>query len=163
MIRGRPAGGPPPEKVLSLAGIVAPRLGRRPNAGQDAEPSEPFAWEAREYLRGKLVGKEVSFVIEYTVPVREPLIIHSLNHTSRFPALGGEFAFTHTHECSMRMRCGKALAPLRTHVRTHAAIALGRLDLRLLLSGTQQPTNTVTRHSSKLIVSTPSHCPCCDL
>lgn len=29
---------------------------------------EPFAWEAREYLRKKLVGKEVSFTVEYKVP-----------------------------------------------------------------------------------------------
>lgn len=29
---------------------------------------QPFAWEAREYLRKKLIGKEVAFVIEYTVP-----------------------------------------------------------------------------------------------
>lgn len=70
VIRGKPVGGPPPEKVLSLAGISAPRLARRPTAGQEAEADEPFAWEAREFLRSKLVGKEVSFVIEYSVPVR---------------------------------------------------------------------------------------------
>ena len=29
---------------------------------------QPFAWEAREYLRKKLVGKEVSFTVEYKVP-----------------------------------------------------------------------------------------------
>lgn len=29
---------------------------------------EPFAWEAREFLRKKLVGKEVVFTIEYKVP-----------------------------------------------------------------------------------------------
>ena len=29
---------------------------------------QPFAWEAREFLRKKLVGREVSFQIEYTIP-----------------------------------------------------------------------------------------------
>lgn len=29
---------------------------------------EPFAWEAREFLRKKLVGKEVVFTVEYKVP-----------------------------------------------------------------------------------------------
>lgn len=75
VIRGRPVGGPPPEKVLSLAGVSAPRLARRPRAGEEADQDEPFAWEAREFLRGKLVGKEVSFVIEYTVPVRVLILI----------------------------------------------------------------------------------------
>ncbi len=28
--------------------------------------TQPFAWETREYLRNLLVGKEVSFVVEYT-------------------------------------------------------------------------------------------------
>ena len=29
---------------------------------------QPFAWEAREFLRKKLVGKEVTFQVEYTIP-----------------------------------------------------------------------------------------------
>lgn len=29
---------------------------------------EPFAWETREFLRKKLVGKEVVFTVEYKVP-----------------------------------------------------------------------------------------------
>ena len=29
---------------------------------------EPFAWEAREFLRKKLIGKEVVFTVEYKVP-----------------------------------------------------------------------------------------------
>ena len=29
---------------------------------------QAWAWEAREYLRKKLVGKEVSFTVEYKVP-----------------------------------------------------------------------------------------------
>ena len=29
---------------------------------------QPFAWEAREFLRKKLIGKEVAFYLEYKVP-----------------------------------------------------------------------------------------------
>ena len=29
---------------------------------------QPFAWEAREFLRKKLIGKEVLFSVEYKVP-----------------------------------------------------------------------------------------------
>ncbi len=29
---------------------------------------QPFAWESREFLRKKLVGKDISFVVEYKVP-----------------------------------------------------------------------------------------------
>ena len=30
--------------------------------------SQPFAWQSREYLRKKLIGREVSFTVEYKVP-----------------------------------------------------------------------------------------------
>lgn len=29
---------------------------------------EPYAWDAREFLRKKLVGKEVAFRVEYKLP-----------------------------------------------------------------------------------------------
>lgn len=32
---------------------------------------EPYAWEAREYLRKKLVGEEVLFTLEKTNTTRE--------------------------------------------------------------------------------------------
>jgi staphylococcal nuclease domain-containing protein 1 len=34
---------------------------------EDAK-DEPWAWEAREFMRKKLVGKEVWFAIDYKVP-----------------------------------------------------------------------------------------------
>ncbi|KAL6003572.1 Translin-1 [Asimina triloba] len=52
----------PPEKSITLSSLIAPRLARR--AGVD----EPFAWESREYLRKKCIGKEVTFKVDYTVP-----------------------------------------------------------------------------------------------
>ena len=71
MLRGYPKGGPPPEKQVNLAYIQAPKIGKRiTNAeGQFTTTSdEPYAWQAREFLRKKLVGKEVQFKKEYTVP-----------------------------------------------------------------------------------------------
>eukprot|EP00124_Ichthyophonus_hoferi_P001257 Ihof_evm5s61 gene=Ihof_evmTU5s61 len=69
VIRGKPVKGPPPEKTVQLAGIVAPRLARRPSPNRPEEQKdEPFAWQAREALRHMLVGKQIKYVIEYTVP-----------------------------------------------------------------------------------------------
>ncbi|CAH2035335.1 unnamed protein product, partial [Iphiclides podalirius] len=65
IIRKQPQGGPPPEKVIALSGITAPKLARQRTANNDNETKdEPFAWEAREFLRKKLVGKEVIFRAE---------------------------------------------------------------------------------------------------
>lgn len=71
IIRGQPRGGPPPEKQVCLSNVTAPRLARRANPnieGSVETKDEPYAWQAREYLRKKLIGKEVAFTIEYTAP-----------------------------------------------------------------------------------------------
>lgn len=71
VIRGQPQGGPPPEKTVCLSNITAPRMARRPNPNQEGSvetKDEPFAWEAREFLRKKLIGKDIVFVKEYEVP-----------------------------------------------------------------------------------------------
>ncbi|XP_031552715.1 staphylococcal nuclease domain-containing protein 1-like [Actinia tenebrosa] len=71
IIRGQPRGGPPPERQLCLSNITAPKLARRANPnieGSQDTRDEPFAWEAREYLRTRLIGKEVLFAVEYQVP-----------------------------------------------------------------------------------------------
>ncbi|KAL3716227.1 hypothetical protein ACJRO7_007913 [Eucalyptus globulus] len=54
--------GIPPEKTITLASLIAPRLARK--GGVD----EPFAWDSREYLRKLCIGKEVTFKVDYTVP-----------------------------------------------------------------------------------------------
>ena len=76
VIRGPPRNGPPPEMTLALTNIDAPRLARRKTANADATEvssaetgecrgsnkfyqDQPFAWEAREYLRKMIVGKQV--------------------------------------------------------------------------------------------------------
>jgi staphylococcal nuclease domain-containing protein 1 len=51
--------------------VTAPRLARRANPNIDGSTEtkdEPYAWEAREFLRKKLIGKEVVFTVEYKVP-----------------------------------------------------------------------------------------------
>ncbi|BFZ25084.1 hypothetical protein BsWGS_28123 [Bradybaena similaris] len=71
VLRGQPKGGPPPERTVCLSNITAPKLARRanPNVESSVETKdEPWAWEAREFLRKKLVGKEVVFTVEYKVP-----------------------------------------------------------------------------------------------
>ena len=47
VIRGQPRNGPPPERILALAEVDAPRMARRSQVGKDSEPDQPFAWEAR--------------------------------------------------------------------------------------------------------------------
>lgn len=69
VIRGKPNNGPPPERTLALADIEAPRMARRPNAsGAAGTVDEPFAWEAREFLRKLLVGKPIIGTVHHTVP-----------------------------------------------------------------------------------------------
>ncbi|CAG0893449.1 unnamed protein product [Cyprideis torosa] len=68
MIRGQPKGGPPPEKTVSLSKIMAPKMARPARGSMEETQDEPFAWEARENLRKRLVGQVVCFVFEYQVP-----------------------------------------------------------------------------------------------
>ncbi|XP_065668229.1 staphylococcal nuclease domain-containing protein 1 [Hydra vulgaris] len=68
IIRGQPKGGPPPERQLALSNVVAPRLSKRPGGNVETAADEPYAWESREFLRKKLIGKEIEFFIEYKVP-----------------------------------------------------------------------------------------------
>ncbi|KAI9334235.1 hypothetical protein DFJ73DRAFT_853383 [Zopfochytrium polystomum] len=62
VLRGKPVNGPPPERILSFANIIAPRLG----SASDPSKEEPGAFESREFLRKLLVGKEVAYRVEYT-------------------------------------------------------------------------------------------------
>lgn len=64
VIRGQPKGGPPPEKTLVLSNITAPKLARKATGNADETKDEPYAWEAREFLRKKLIGQEVIFTSE---------------------------------------------------------------------------------------------------
>ncbi|KAG1640187.1 hypothetical protein G6F44_007079 [Rhizopus delemar] len=66
ILKGNPRpNGPPPERLLALSNVQAPRL------GNTTRSDEPFGFGSREFLRKLLVGKEVSFVPEYTVPTTQ--------------------------------------------------------------------------------------------
>ncbi|KYM96600.1 hypothetical protein ALC62_12727 [Cyphomyrmex costatus] len=61
-------GGPPPEVIITLCNITAPKLERwKGNDNMDETKDEPYAWEAREFLRRKLIGQDVTFATEKSV------------------------------------------------------------------------------------------------
>jgi len=63
VVMGAVKGGPPPEKRITLSSLQAPRMGRRDGTTKD----EPFAWQAREYLRKKTIGQPCIFRIDYVL------------------------------------------------------------------------------------------------
>ncbi|KAI0063561.1 transcription factor [Artomyces pyxidatus] len=67
VLRGRPGpqGQPPKERILHLADVSSPRLG---NASRE---DEPWAYEAREFLRAMAVGKEITFTSSHQLPPNE--------------------------------------------------------------------------------------------
>ncbi|XP_046833925.1 staphylococcal nuclease domain-containing protein 1 [Vespa crabro] len=68
VIRGQPMGGPPPEVTITLCNITAPKLERwKANDSAEESKDEPYAWEAREFLRKKLIGQDVTFTTEKAV------------------------------------------------------------------------------------------------
>ncbi|CAG2173795.1 unnamed protein product [Oppiella nova] len=64
--RGQPKGGPPSEKQINLAHLIAPKVGRKLADGSTTS-DESHGWESREFLRTKLMGKEIQFRTEYTI------------------------------------------------------------------------------------------------
>nr|AAH47835.1 Snd1 protein [Danio rerio] len=71
IVRGQPRGGPPPERQINLSNIRAGALARRAIQGQpDTKdtPDEPWAFQAREFMRKKVIGKEVCFTVENKTP-----------------------------------------------------------------------------------------------
>lgn len=58
MAKTKSKSGPPPELILILDSIQAPRLAIRDQV------SEPFAWYSREFLRNLLIGKPVKFRVD---------------------------------------------------------------------------------------------------
>ena len=67
-IRNQPRSGRPKERQLNLSNVTAPRPARRGPGNSEATADEPGAWASREFLRKKLVGKEVLFTIETSTP-----------------------------------------------------------------------------------------------
>uniref|UniRef100_A0A0G4GWZ7 Uncharacterized protein n=1 Tax=Chromera velia CCMP2878 TaxID=1169474 RepID=A0A0G4GWZ7_9ALVE len=63
VVMGVPKGGPPPEKEIRLSSLIAPRIAMKSLTKEVAD--EPYGYEAREFLRKKLVGKPVEFKVDY--------------------------------------------------------------------------------------------------
>eukprot|EP01125_Pyxidicula_operculata_P008511 TRINITY_DN2851_c0_g1_i1.p1 TRINITY_DN2851_c0_g1~~TRINITY_DN2851_c0_g1_i1.p1 ORF type:complete len:1009 (+),score=324.55 TRINITY_DN2851_c0_g1_i1:75-3101(+) len=61
------ATGAPKDVQLTLLGLQAPVLGKRfmKEGKVETEKDEPFAWESREYLRNKVIGRCVVYRIVY--------------------------------------------------------------------------------------------------
>ncbi|THD19388.1 Staphylococcal nuclease domain-containing protein 1 [Fasciola hepatica] len=69
VIRDRPVDGPPPERTIVLSNISCGRVARRPTPNNpNSGPEDPFAWQAREFVRSKLIGREVCYTIETELP-----------------------------------------------------------------------------------------------
>ncbi|XP_064077337.1 staphylococcal nuclease domain-containing protein 1-like [Macrobrachium nipponense] len=68
IVRGQPKGGPPPERQINFSNVVAPRIARRAIGSASETPDEPYGWESREFLRKKVIGKEVLFTVETKTP-----------------------------------------------------------------------------------------------
>ncbi|KAN0062615.1 hypothetical protein ACQY0O_005148 [Thecaphora frezii] len=62
VIRPKGVNTPGKEETVHIAGIAAPRLGSRDR------DDDPQAFASREYLRLLIVGREIRYRIEYTVP-----------------------------------------------------------------------------------------------
>ncbi|KER33498.1 hypothetical protein T265_00614 [Opisthorchis viverrini] len=69
VIRDRPVDGPPPERTIVLSNISCGRVARRPTPNNPSGGIEdPFAWQAREFVRSRLVGKEVCYTVDTELP-----------------------------------------------------------------------------------------------
>lgn len=55
---------PPAEKTVILSGIDCPKVAR--TGGSEVSPDEEFGWQAREYVRKKVIGRMVMFTKEST-------------------------------------------------------------------------------------------------
>jgi staphylococcal nuclease domain-containing protein 1 len=58
------------EQRISLNYVTAPKLARPPTDAGANETSvdEPYAFETREYLRKKLVGREICYTVDFQIP-----------------------------------------------------------------------------------------------
>lgn len=58
------------EQRISLNYIIAPKLARPPtdNGASGATVDDPYAFETREFLRKKLVGREICYTVDFVIP-----------------------------------------------------------------------------------------------
>nr|CDS17949.1 SNase domain containing protein [Echinococcus granulosus] len=64
VIRDRAQDGPPSARTVILSNISCPKVAKRLNPSGEPTSDEPFGWIAREFVRSKVVGKEVCYTVE---------------------------------------------------------------------------------------------------
>ncbi|KAL5966050.1 Staphylococcal nuclease domain-containing protein 1 [Taenia solium] len=64
VIRDRAQDGPPSARTVILSNIICPKVAKRPYLSGEPTSDEPFGWIAREFVRLKVVGKEVYYTVE---------------------------------------------------------------------------------------------------
>lgn len=63
-VRSQPRGGPPKEKIILFSNLTSGKPARRAGPSQETDSKdEHYAWNARENLRKKIIGKEVYFEV----------------------------------------------------------------------------------------------------
>ncbi|VDO03052.1 unnamed protein product [Rodentolepis nana] len=63
VIRDRAVDGPPASRVVVLSNISCPKVAKRLSPGEYTS-DEPFAWQARELVRSKVIGREVYYTVD---------------------------------------------------------------------------------------------------
>ncbi|VDD75671.1 unnamed protein product [Mesocestoides corti] len=67
VVRERALDGPPKSFTVMLSNISCPRVARKPGANGKGGVDEAFGWMAREFVRAKVVGKEICYAVESEV------------------------------------------------------------------------------------------------
>lgn len=57
---------PPAEKTIILSGLQCPKVARTGGGRDGVSPDEEFGWQAREFVRKKVIGRTVMFTKEST-------------------------------------------------------------------------------------------------
>ncbi|SPO36247.1 related to 100 kDa protein P100 [Pseudozyma flocculosa] len=78
IIRPKGVNTPGKEETVHIAGIAAPRLGSR------EREDDPQAFASREYLRSLVVGREIRYRIEYTVPAPAAISGNTISQPRQF-------------------------------------------------------------------------------
>ena len=69
------------EQTLKLFNIYSPKLARKShNYHSSSQQDEPYAWEAREFLRKHLVGRKVTYQIRFTMDEYRIFVIAYLSN-----------------------------------------------------------------------------------
>ncbi|XP_053992683.1 staphylococcal nuclease domain-containing protein 1-like isoform X2 [Hylaeus volcanicus] len=69
LLVGTPKMGPPPERLVTISLIVAPKVANKTKTYEN--PDQPFGYHSREFLRKLLIGKSVKYAIHGIINGKE--------------------------------------------------------------------------------------------